>query len=54
MRGLTEAVEMAELDMEPVAELIIDLGYTSNDFKLILSRLILSDMKVRERNHSTD
>jgi len=49
--GLTEAVSLAKIEMTRVSQLIIDYGYTANDFKLILSRLIQEEMEYIERQH---
>jgi hypothetical protein len=47
--SLKKAIAQAEVDMIKVAELINELGYKSNDFELLLSRLILKELKAKEK-----
>ncbi len=49
--SLQKAVEAAKIEMGEVAELLVDKGYTSNDFKLILSKLILDEIEYIELQH---
>lgn len=49
--SLKEAVAKAKIEMADVAELIIDKGYTSEDFKLVLSNLILDELEYIELQH---
>jgi len=50
--GIREEVAKAKVEMADVAELIIDKGYTAEDFKLVLSRLILDEIEYIELQHT--
>ena len=50
--SLQEAVAKAKIEMADVAELIIDKGYTAEDFKLVLSSQILAEMEYIEQQHT--
>lgn len=52
--GLSQEIENAKTEMGDIAELLYDKGYTPNDFKLILSRLILEQMEYIDLQHSDE
>lgn len=46
--GIQESVEQAKNEMRPIAEKIMDLEYTAEDFRMILSNLIAEEMERQE------
>lgn len=46
--NLQDAVKQAKNEMIPIAEKLMDLEYTSHDFRMILSNMIAEEMERQE------
>jgi hypothetical protein len=49
---IQEELAKAKPKMADIAEKLVDMGYTANDFKLVLSNLVLKELEYIEQQHA--